>query len=36
MIKGGEFWKLLLKSDDEGFLLCGSAPGEDKWTESLE
>ena len=26
-------WEILKTSDDEGFLLNGSTPGEDRWTE---
>ena len=33
MIKSGEFWKLLLSSDQEGFLLCASTLGEDRWRD---
>jgi hypothetical protein len=33
LIDSGEFWKLLKKYDDEGFLLSGSTSGEERWTE---
>ena len=32
-IEKGEFWRMLKQADDEGFLISGSTPGEDKWSE---
>ncbi len=33
IIKNGQLWDLLKSSDEEGFLLNASTPGEDRWTE---
>ena len=33
MIDKGEFWNMLKHADDEGFLISGSTPGEDKFSE---
>ena len=33
MIESGELWQDLLQYDEEGYLMSGSTPGEDKFTE---
>jgi len=34
LLESGEFWKLMKRYDDEGFLLSGSTPGEERWNDS--
>jgi len=36
MIKNGSLWDYLKYSDEEGYLICASTPGEDRWTEEGE
>lgn len=36
LIKSGEFWRLLQSSDTDGFLLCASTLGEDRWRDYEE
>jgi len=32
-IQSGKFWNMLKQADDEGFMIAGSTPGEDRWSE---
>jgi len=36
MVKNGSLWEYLRYSDEEGYLICASTPGEDRWTEEGE
>lgn len=34
LVDSGEFWKLMRKADDEGFILAASMPGEERWVDN--
>ena len=36
LVESGEFWKLLMQFDDEGFLMSGSTPGEGRFVDQAE
>lgn len=36
ILDSGEFWKLLWRYDEEGYLLSGSTPGEEWWMDPQE
>ena len=36
MVKNGSLWEYIRHADEEGYLMCASTPGEDRWTEELE
>lgn len=33
LLDSGELWKLMKRYDEEGYLLSGSTPGEERWQE---
>eukprot|EP00742_Colponemidia_sp_Colp-10_P006128 GILJ01006558.1.p1 GENE.GILJ01006558.1~~GILJ01006558.1.p1 ORF type:complete len:814 (-),score=130.82 GILJ01006558.1:164-2605(-) len=34
LINSGEFWRMLVQWDADGYLMSASTPGEDRWTET--
>lgn len=36
MVKNGSLWECLKYADEEGYVICASTPGEDRWAEEGE
>ena len=36
ILESGEFWKLIRRYNEEGFLISGSTPGDERWMDPQE